>query len=792
MSYLAHIRSESDGTQFYQTAAEHCRSTAERSGHYLEDCSLDKPAYLAGLLHDMGKFKKEFQEYLLYGKGSRGSIVHTFAGAKYLLDTYRRNHLNDNSGDDATDITAEIIAYAIAAHHGLFDLENGTGVNGFRHRQNANGIHFSESRDAFFSECACPKEIESLVKEASNQIGNVIEKIFSITDGKTPEEDTAFCMGMLERLILSALIDSDRTDTAAFMSGGGIADTTIPDWSTSLYRVERKLNELPTEKPIEKARKRISELCREFSEKPEGVFRLCVPTGGGKTLSSLRYALAHAAKWNKRRIIFTAPLLTILEQNASVIRNFIRDDRLILEHHSNVILDSEESENVTNLNTMIDSWDAPIIITTLVQLLNTMFDGSTSSVRRFHRLVNSIIVIDEAQTVPLKLLSLFNLTLNFLTNICRATVVLCSATQPYLKAVEHPLNTTIKDIVPYDSELWRVFKRTELIDGGTCKLSEVPRFASKIINQTDSLLIVCNKKAEAEYIYKNLKYAESSSCSFFYLSAAMCTEHRKKRLKELYESLAQNRKKTICVSTQVIEAGVDISFGAVIRLAAGMDSIIQSAGRCNRNAESDLLAPVYILRIIDEDLSTLTEIKRGKDSTIALLEELRNENPENKTEIDSINAIDTYFRILYSSLANRATEFPTRGDTLYNLLSRNKNYSNPNVEFYYQQAFKTAGDRFKVFDEKSIDVIVPYQKGEELIKDLYSLEPNYDYRFVKHLITESKKYTVSLFEYQRRKIEAEGGLDWLCNGSIAVINKQYYDIETGLTLKEKMMEFQEV
>ena len=735
----------------------------------------------------MGKFKAEFQDYLQSSDAQRGTVIHSFAGAKFILDEYHHG-----AGTDE-ELAAELIAYAIAAHHGQFDLQYGQKENGFLHRQQAKGICFEESRDAFLQNCCTKVEINRLMDCATDEITQLLDKVYKLpidADCDAGGREICFYLALTARLILSAVIDGDRTDTAAFMAGiPHNEDLEPPDWDTILNRVEKKLAEFTEDTPIKHARRRISDQCRAFAEKPGGIYRLNVPTGGGKTLSSLRYGLAHAARWNKSRIIFTAPLLTILEQNAAVLREYIGDDSLVLEHHSNVTI-SQDSEDSGERDALIDSWDAPVIITTLVQLLNTMFDGKTTSIRRFHSLADSIIVIDEVQSVPIKLLSLFNLAVNFLTYICGATVVLCSATQPCLTRIEHPLIGKQMEIVPYDPEIWKAFKRTELTDAGGCKLSEVPDFARNVLVTTNSLLIVCNKKAEAEEIYNEL-CSDGYDC--FHLSAAMCTEHRRNTLKALQSSLEQcsTDSKTVCVSTQVIEAGVDISFGAVIRLTAGMDSIVQSAGRCNRNAESNTPAPVYILEVLDEDLKMLSEILNAKKATGQLLHAWHMHPERFAGTLDSDAAIERYYTTLYRDLDEGCTGFPVKGDTIFNLLSINQSHCNEACSFTLQQAFKTAGSLFEVFDDSSIDAIVPYGKGADLIVGLYSTRAQHDYGYRRQLIAEAKNYTVTVYRYQQEKLEKANGLHWLYDNSIAVLNLAHYDKNTGFTMNQANFDFEE-
>ena len=792
--YYAHIRRNKDGTIEKQTVEEHCRHSAEIASELLEPIGIGKAAYIAGYLHDMGKCKREFQEYLENSfnglKVTKGSVVHTFTGVKYVLDKY---HNNDS---DVTKIVAEIIAYAIGAHHGLFDINAFGKENGFSHRLNDSNNGYEESKEGFLRSCMNSDKIDAFMKVAEDELWNIISnKLLNLYNKENEDEadsEIAFNMGLLERLLLSSVLEGDRSDTASFMSGELYHEKKDIVWDKYLTDMERKLEQFPNKREIDQARKEISDSCRAFANHRGGVFTLNVPTGGGKTLASLRYALAHAAKYHKQHIIFTIPLLSILEQNAAVIRQWIKDDSIILEHHSNVITDEMNGENDGEREALIESWDSPIIITTLVQLLNTMFSGKSSSIRRFHSLVDSIIVIDEVQTVPLKLLSLFNLAVSFLAEVCNTTVVLCSATQPELADTEHPLLTAPVEMVPYDKRIWEVFKRTDITDGGSMTLEEVQDFAVKLIGSARSLLIVCNKKVEAEQVYNGI-LGKGYNC--YHLSASMCMEHRRRTLKEIGDDLlnASTDNPVICVATQVIEAGVDLSFETVIRLAAGMDSVIQTAGRCNRNAENKKASKVYIIRLQGENLSKLQDIKRGKDATISLLNEYA-KNPEKfSNDLSSQTAIKEYYRTFYNQYEVGSMNFPIKekGCTIFDLLSLNTKYCLNDYNYYYRQAFKTAGAYFSVFEEDNIDAIVPYGEGKEIITQLCSVSRD-DFVEMKQLIKQAAQYSVSVYRYQQKELEKTGGLYWICDGSVAVLADENYDSKTGFTMKSQQMEYLEV
>lgn len=795
IQYYAHIRRNVNGSIEKQTLKEHCCNTAEIAEALLKPIGIGKAAYIAGYLHDMGKCKQEFQEYLEKAfngeKVTKGSVVHTFAGVKYVLSTYH------SSESEITRIIAEIIAYAIGAHHGLYDINADGKENGFDYRINASGISYEESRNSFFENCLDKDSIDSLMKEAEEELwGTISGKILDLYNKEKEEnadKEIAFHMGLLERLLLSSIIEGDRSDTAAFMTGKPYPLKKKVDWEKYLINMEKRLAEFSSGRKIDQARKEISDLCRLFADNKGGVIRLNVPTGGGKTLASLRYALAHAAKYQKQRIIFTIPLLSILEQNAAVIREWVDDDSIVLEHHSNVLRVETNGEDDGVREALIESWDSPIIITTLVQLLNTMFSGKASSIRRFHSLINSIIVIDEVQTVPLKLLSLFNLTVNFLAEVCNTTVVLCSATQPELALTEHPLLSDPMEMVPYCKKIWDVFRRTSITDGGCLSLDEVPGYATRIIDNVKSLLIVCNKKDEAEFVFNKI---QEKGYVCYHLSASMCMEHRRRTLKNIEDNLevADIDHPVICVATQVIEAGVDVSFETVIRFAAGMDSIIQAAGRCNRNAENKGISKVYIVRLKDENLTKLQDIRKGKDATIRLLYEYRKDPEKYSFDMSSQEAIKEYYGFFYKEYDIGFMNYPMKGKdcSMFDLLSLNEKYSPPDSDnYYYRQAFKVAGAGFTVFEDDSIDAIVPYGEGRNIIAQLCSTNNN-DFIETKALIKKASQYSVSIYRYQQKELEKTGGLYWICGNSVAVLADENYDSKTGFTMKRQQMSYMEV
>ena len=620
MEYPAHIRNV-DGKKYIQTVEEHCHGVAEIAAELLSDIGLEKTAYLAGMVHDLGKFSENFKNYIEKAadgeKVQRGSVNHTFAGVRFLLEKHSDEQLSGFS-----DIVLEIIAYAVGAHHGLFDCVDDNNNNGFTKRIQKEGIDYLNAAQEFLKICCSKQDIEDLLKQSEKEflpVFNEIEKLADNADAKIQNTQITFYIGFLARLILSAIIEADRSDTSQFMNG--YSEKTVKNiseiWINCIKNVEQKLSTMPLDKPINKTRAQISALCAEAGNLESGIYRLNLPTGAGKTLTSLRYALHHALKHNKKRIIFTMPLLSIIEQNAGIIHDYIGNEELILEHHSNIV-ETDENDELDKRELLVESWDVPIIITTMVQLLNTLFAGKTANIRRMQALCNSIIVIDEVQTVPDKMLSLFNLALNFLAKICNASIILCSATQPCFEKTMYPLDKSVKDLITLTKEQETVFKRVRLEYKGEMDYKELADFAAGILEENNSLLLVCNTKNEAAVMF-NLLCSKIKYVKAFHISAGMCTAHRKETIKEMQEALENKQQNILCVSTQVIEAGVDVSFARVIRLLAGMDNIVQATGRENRNREFDGLAPGYIVRLKGEVLKGLSEIEAAKNAAANLL-----------------------------------------------------------------------------------------------------------------------------------------------------------------------------
>jgi len=602
--YYAHI---SAGGDRRQTCAEHSRAAALLAEKILAPLGLASAGRLSGMLHDMGKFTDEFGEYLKKAskgeKVKRGSVIHTFAGVRYLLEGFH----SPNGGLSLPDIAAEVLAASVGGHHGLMDLWDERHRNGFDHRLKHQPELDARAIASFHEECADEDEIARLYGQASAQITDFYRQ--RIMHCVSSNDEAHFAIGLLVRLITSALVEADRTDTRCFMQNTPAFAAAAPDWEAAACRIGSYIGKFPKETPIQAARGEFSDCCAAAAQRGPGLYRLDLPTGGGKTLSALRFAVEHAKKNGMHRVFYIAPFLSIIEQNAEVIRKAVGDVLPVLEHHSDLLHDDMTDEEASRTELLQENWEAPLIVTTFVQLLNTLFSAKMSAVRRFHSLSGSVLIIDEIQSLPPRLLSMFNCAINFLVKCCAATVVLCSATQPAFHEAQRkmlPCERLIgEDVCRRYAPL---FHRTQIVDAGSCSMEELTGIAQDALDETENLLIICNTKQEAADLYERL--SAETDAPVCHLSAGMCMAHRKAVLSELSAAL-ERHEKLICVSTQVIEAGVDISFGSVIRLSAGLDSIVQAAGRCNRHAESAQARPVRICRLKGEKTWTTAPDPRG-------------------------------------------------------------------------------------------------------------------------------------------------------------------------------------
>lgn len=796
MEYISHIR-ESDKKE--QTVSEHSNNVAKIASEFGEAVQMSHTAWLQGILHDVGKLCEDFSKYIR-GKSDakRGEIDHSYMGAKYLFALSQILCKKNAFPMDA----ALLIGRTILSHHGLHDWITEEGEDYFQKRI-SNRKHDKEVI------CALPEIVsnetlqkyylESVKEYAAMQ--QKMEQLYKEMIAKGEQEKRnlsddakcvipAFYQGFLERLMQSILMDADQTDAANF--NDDIVYTSPKEstavWNDMAKRMQEKCTTFRKKTDaISRQRMNISDRCAAFANHDVKICRLVVPTGGGKTLSALRFAIEYSQKHNVNQIFYIAPFNSILEQNSDVIREIAGEENF-LEHHSNVFSRLEENENETeklsDYQMRTERWDVPVIATTLVQFLNALFDGKSSSVRRMHHLCRAVMIIDEVQAIPAKCIHLFNLAMNFLTHICGSTVVLCSATQPCLEQAEYPILLDEQESMTADFQAdFDAFRRTVLHSAGKKSFSyeEAAKFCTQQYQENGNLLLVVNTKQAALTMFQKLKERNGASATVLHLSTNMCPVHRRTVIQQMREQL-ETQQPLICVTTQLIEAGVDISFRCVVRSMSGLDHAAQAAGRCNRNGEYDCCS-VYLIQLEEEKLAAaLKQIEKEQEITKKIL------FFHEKEDLLHPQIMQNYFEGYLTTFQNQFS-YPlpdSDHETLLRLLSTNSNNAKraeaqmhgslPLRLKNHMQAFRTAGKRFQVIAEQTTDILVPYGAGEELILDLNG--KLYENAFPK-LLRKAQQYLVSVYSGTLKALEAKDALIQLESGVLA-LKSGFYSSEQGI------------
>jgi CRISPR-associated endonuclease/helicase Cas3 len=736
-------------------------------------------------LHDLGKFTKAFRDYLQKGINgenvTRGEVIHALQGAKYVLE-----RIHDF-------VISDIIGNVIASHHGgLLNSISGDGERllELRVQKPENFLHYEESRTEAEKEISLEVNEQELRKEIFGFAERCVEK----------KLNPFFMLHLLSKAIFSCLVDADRCDSA------GIAgDIAVPDWEALSARLNSHLEEFPIKSPLDPIRRSISDQCWKSGMRERGIYTLSVPTGGGKTLSSLRFALEHAKKHHLKRIIYVIPYLSILDQTAKNIRAALDDDtdHLILEHHSNIELLEKEDEKEQNdtearYKLLTSRWDSPIILTTMVQFLETVFSNKASKLRKFHNMSEAVLIFDEIQSLPIKCVHLFNDTVNFLSTFGKSTVLLCTATQPHLDKVDRPVHlTTNPALVSLTPEEAKSFTRVRVEDRTQCPMTheQIATLAKQQLDAGKSTLVILNTKADARAVFKQCKKLEKTGESKYekaFLTTDLCPAHRMTVLDNLQGALEAKRL-VLCVSTQLIEAGVDISLACVIRAKAGLDSIVQAAGRCNRNADDPEPQTVFVVDVKDEKLERLPEIDDGKQKTARVIDETKGENLLGATALNLF--YEYYLRTKeQKSRMDYVIEWGRSGNpksTIYSLLNDNplgaQAYKDRNGERYegLPAAFQAAAEAFSVIDGGQVGIVVPYGEAQQLVTTFEkSFDPGERTRILKKL----QRYTISVYPYVLQKLFDARAIRTVDETFYFLGSLWYDEEESGLLSESKILD----
>lgn len=794
-----------------QLLMDHLFNVAELSASSAAEIGQSHTVYLLGLLHDLGKSDRNFQIKLKEKPNMK--VNHSSAGGKYFLDLLikNRNVINNIPKENQQLFLEfmEVMIYIITAHHGLYDIWNlHTDVNHMQYR-----LQYDEEEKYFYEEDVLKfaKDLEvELEKRKEIDFKKLVFESFSefvlLDEKMNPEDDEerAFYTSMKVRLLLSILKNADIEDTI------NSYEKVIEPFNVHELKIKKK-----------KYLKEVENIYQNFSEPTNemnfirtqlgkeglrrgkidgpGIYQLNLPTGAGKTLISLRYGMHQLNEQSKSRFIYITPFLSVLEQNAAEIKNILKD-KDIIEHHSNVIKDTlDRDESIEDLDSkkesfnqyLIDTWNSPVVLSTMVQFFQTLFKGKSSNIRRFSSLINSVIVLDEVQSLPITVTHIFNLTMNFISQVMGSTIIMCTATQPTYdsKYIKHKLNYGGKNgetsnIVHLTDEERVIFDRNEVHILNDNKISSAKEICDEVLaHPNDSMLVILNTKNAVKQVYDELSHLTNRP--LYYLTTNLCPKHRQNIVKEMKNKLEVDEP-IICVSTQLIEAGVDIDFKRLIRSYAGIDSIIQAMGRCNRHGNLSQNGIVKLVKVNKEfeNIDRIEEIKEKVNATSYILKDAQ-------SPIDIVELNDNFYEYYFANNQLKM-DFPLPlkdSPSGFEYLSTNKDLYDQTMKqnSMFQslnQSFKTASQNIDLIKNETTGVIVFYKESEEIINQLIELINQFERTFDGSLLAEIKSYTQQLQPYTVNmylNFENKQYVTSYLNDSIHILVQDLYDEQIGIT-----------
>lgn len=733
--FIAHVRKKEDGTWAPpHRLSDHIEETARLAEAFAAEFNSGAWGKAAGLAHDAGKGRLLWQRYLKLKSGydeeahlevKNGKVPHAIHGAELVEQLYGKG-------------IGRILAYCIAGHHaGLPDWSSAEGAG-------RASLQFQKTQ----------------VKDVEDTEAGIIDNIRLAKPSLPPwrfAKGTDLALWI--RMLYSSLVDADFLDTECYMDSdkklnrGGYCSI-----SELLDRFKRFSKQMDMESEATKVnviRRNIRTKCVQAAKEEQGVFSLSVPTGGGKTLSSLAFALEHAKLHQLKRIIYVIPYTSIIEQNADVIRSAVGEDQVV-EHHSN--LDEDDATPKSRLAS--ENWDAPVIVTTSVQFFESLFAAKSSRCRKLHNIVGSVIILDEAQLVPVEFLAPILETMQLLAEHYRVSFVISTATQPAFKEriVDGQLFKGLKKIkeIMGDEEdvnlLYQSLVRYQVqFPNDLHVISNWDEIADELKQYKQVLCIVSDRRSCREL-------HQLMPAGTHHLSALMCGQHRSEKINEIKQKL-KNYETVRVISTQLVEAGVDLDFPVVYRALAGLDSIAQAAGRCNR--EGRLPAPGKVI-VFNPPRKALEGILRKAADTTRSMVIMNEQDPL------SYKMFDKYFAELYWK-ANSLDK-----ERIIELLDPKHN-DLEECSIY----FRTAARKFRIIDDSlQKTIFVRYGEGEKLIDLLKAMGPD------RWLMRKLQRYTVNVYNYDFNELRLRGAIEEVHPQIFALSSKLDYSEDTGLLVDE--------
>lgn len=724
---IAHVRTNDQGAwDKPQLLKDHLLNVAQLTRDFADQFQSGTWGYAAGIAHDAGKDTSIWQIYIrtttgydpeAHLEGQLRKIEHSCHGAILTEEVFGKG-------------IGRLLGYCIAGHHaGLPDWLPG---------------------DAGAQSSLCFRRQRTKTDGISEELKNVLAK--SKPDCPPWKfENNGLDLSLWIRMLFSSLVDADFLDTEKYMNEGkaqqrgGYLPIKMLLGRFNSYMLAKCATAEKT--PINAIRQEILKDCRKAADLEPGIFSLTVPTGGGKTLSSLAFALEHAAKYHFNRVIYVIPYTSIIEQNADVFREALGSDQVI-EHHSNI----NEDETSLRARLSAENWDAPVVVTTSVQFFESLFAAKPSRCRKLHNIVGSVVVLDEAQLVPVEYLTPILQTMDLLCRHYRVSFVISTATQPALESRDGFRGLpkgSVREIISDVQRLYKNLKRVEV---------ETPKDWEKAIRWEDlavqltreeRVLCVVSDRKSCRNLHKLMPKGT------YHLSALMCGQHRSDIISEIKQKLKDGRQVRV-ISTQLVEAGVDIDFPVVYRSLAGLDSIAQAAGRCNR--EGKLAGNGRVVVFIPPKKSPPGILRKAYETTLGMLK-ASSSDPLEHTILEKFFA-DIYWRA--NSLDGKGIVDLLKADPL---------------ECGIQ--FRTAAEKFRIIDDAAQKtILVRYGEGEKFIEMLKSMGPE------RWLQRKLQRYSVNVYNRDFEKLRSQGAIEEIVPNVYAVTTNMQYDNTIGLLVDE--------
>ena len=704
---LAHISEDETRSQ---TLTDHLRGTAALAGQFASAFSAGAEGEFVGLLHDLGKDSPGFQHRLHGGP----PVDHSTAGAQAALQQ------NDPCA-----------AFAIAGHH--------SGIPDGGHRQDA------PDEPTLFGRIKRQVPVAGSLPPITARPALpawVVESKDNLT--------TAF----FTRMLFSCLVDADFLDTETFMNGSPAPRGTGQSIPELLKKMKVKADSYLTgaaSSPVGAQRNQVLQACLEQGRTgPRGIYTLTVPTGGGKTFASLAFALEHAAAHGLNRVIYVIPYTSIIDQTAQTFTDLLGEEN-VLAHFSTADYKMVEKDDLTpsQYRSLLasENWDAPVIVTTAVQFFESLYANRSSRCRKLHNLANSVLIFDEAQTLPCDYLRPCVSAIAQLVQHYGVTAVLCTATQPDLGGLfrEFAPEQPLRELSPDPDLLYQVLRRVTLGDLGTVSYEALVGQ----LKEHEQVLCVVNRRKTAQTLFAALPQ-DGSYC----LTTLLCAADRRRQLAEIRARL-ENGLPCRVVSTSLIEAGVDVDFPSAYREQAGLDSLLQTAGRCNRNGKRLAAeSPVWLFRL--EDSPAPQMIHANVDALVYVQQYFE--------RLDTPDAIRAYFKQLYANKASLDR---------HGILPAFQKGNSPGQFF----PFAWAAEQFQLIESPTRTVYLPIGEGKALCEQLRRQGPN------RVLLRQLGLYSVDCYEGQLKALLAAGALEELSGGELLLANPGLYSAEIGLTVE---------